>query len=162
MLMEQILSEVRNYDGILELAPMPESDYAEVSWGDRFFYYAPDGQVPRNRQPFATIVTKNYPEDVASRLDEAGRWRLNIQVGSSVFTELLGYAPQEATTTNADYSAEDVVNPHPLYGAYGWVCIVNPGPLTRDRALEALRVAHMHDRRRVERRQSRDSRISKK
>ncbi|MEU8138291.1 DUF6194 family protein [Streptodolium elevatio] len=53
MSMEQILSEVRTYDGVLELAPVPRSEHPEISWGDHFFYYAPDGQVPRNRQPYA-------------------------------------------------------------------------------------------------------------
>ncbi|MEN2737394.1 DUF6194 family protein [Microbacterium sp. X-17] len=38
--------------------------------------------------------------------------------------------------------------------SYGWVCVVNPGPVTLDRALAALRDAHADDRRRVERRQA--------
>lgn len=45
----------------------PGSEHPEISWSDHFFYYAPDGLVPRNRQPYATIVTKNYPDDVQSR-----------------------------------------------------------------------------------------------
>ena len=57
MTLQQILAEVRTFDGILELAPQAGSDYPEIAWGDHFFYYAPDGQVPR-RQPYATIVTK--------------------------------------------------------------------------------------------------------
>lgn len=155
MSLEQILSEVRTYDGLLELAPVPGSEHPEIAWGDYFFYYAPDGKVPRNRQPYATIVTKNYPDDADSRLDAADRWRLNIHVGSQIFTELVGCTPEGITESGTDYSAEDVFNPHPLYGAYGWVCVVNPGTATLDRALEALRGAHLADRRRVERRQSR-------
>lgn len=156
MSMEQILSDVRTYDGVLELAPVPGSDHPELSWGDHFFYYAPDGQVPRNRQPYATIVTKNYPDDEASRLDAADRWRLNIHVGPATFAGLLGYGPEEIDDAEVDYRAADVFTPHPLYGAYGWVCVVNPGAATLDRALEALRDAHLADRRRVERRQRRD------
>ena len=150
--MEQILSELRTYDGILELAPTAGSEHPEISWGDHFFYYAPDGQVPRNRQPYATIVTKNYPDDEASRLDVADRWRLNIHVGPTIFTELIGYGPAEIDDVRVDYSVEDVFNPHPLYGPYGWICVVNPGVATIDRAVEALRGAHLADRRRVERR----------
>ncbi|WP_313546200.1 DUF6194 family protein [Leifsonia aquatica] len=37
-------------------------------WGDTFCYVAPDGQVPPNTQPYATIVTKDYPEDTLSAL----------------------------------------------------------------------------------------------
>ncbi|MCC6376292.1 MAG: hypothetical protein IT191_04665, partial [Microbacteriaceae bacterium] len=54
--------------------------------------------------------------------------------------------------TMVDYSATDTFLPHPLYGAYGWVCIVNPADATTERALVALRAAHEADKRRVERR----------
>lgn len=155
MSLQQILAEVRTFDGILEVAPQAGSDYPEIAWGDHFYYYAPDGQVPR-RQPYATIVTKDYPDDTASRLDGTDRWRLNIHVGPRVLAELTGHDPAEVDDSVVDFGAEDVVNPHPLYGAYGWVCVVNPGIRTLDRALEALRGAHQADRRRVERRHGGD------
>lgn len=155
MTMGQILAEVRTYEGLLELAPLPGSAHPELSWGDFFFYYAPDGLVPRNRQPYATIVTKDYPNDTKSHLDDDDRWRLNIHVGPSVFTELLGYPPEQSDGDGVDYSTTDAFLPHPLYGAYGWVCIVNPRSATIPRVFEALRVAHQDDRRRVERRQGR-------
>lgn len=155
MTMEQILTEVRTYDGLLELAPLPGSGHPAISWGDHYFYYAPDGQVPRNRQPYATIVTKNYPDDTASRLEADDRWRLNIHVGSALFTDLLGYPPEQIERSGVDYAVADAFLPHPLYGAFGWVCIVNPGPATLSRALVVLRDAHQADRRRVERRQQR-------
>ena len=151
MTMERILSEVRGFDGVLELAPQAGSVFPEVSWGDHFFYFAPDGQVPTNRQPYATIVTKDYPDDAASRLDAPDRWRLNIHVGAKSAAELVG-AAGGAPGADVDFGAEDVFLPHPLYGALGWVCVVNPGAATLDRALEALRDAHRDDRRRVERR----------
>lgn len=155
MTLQQILSEVRTFDGITELAPQPGSDYPEIAWGDHFFYYAPNGQVPR-RQPYATIVTKDYPDDMASRLGGADRWRLNFHVGTEIFVELTGHDPAEVDDSDVDFGAEDVFNPHPLYGTYGWVCVVNPGIRTLDRALEALCGAHQADRRRVERRHSGD------
>jgi hypothetical protein len=156
MSIDRILSEVRTYDGLLELAPEPGSEHPEVSWGDHFFYYAPDGRLPRNRQPYATIVTKDYPDDAHSRLDDAGRWRLNVHVGRQAFTALVGYPPDDIEGSDVDYGAEDVFNPHPLYGAYGWVSIVNPGTATLGRALEALRDAHRADRLRADRRQDRE------
>ena len=153
MTMQRILSEVRRFDGVLELAPEVGSAFPEISWGDHFFYYAPDGRVPTNRQPYATIVTKDYPEDVESRLDAPDRWRLNIHVGARVVDELLGRASADIGG-GVDYSAEDVFLPHPLDGSLGWICVVNPGAATIDRALAALRDAHRDDRRRVERRQA--------
>nr|WP_240757538.1 DUF6194 family protein [Nakamurella flava] len=150
--MERILAEVRGFDGVLELAPQPGSEYPPISWGDHFFYYAPDQRVPRNRQPYATIVTKDYPDDTGSELNAADRWRVNIHVGTELFTALLGHPPAETAAAATDFSAADVFLPHPLYGAYGWVSVVTPGPSTMDRVLESLRVAHAADRRRVERR----------
>ena len=155
MTMERILSEIRDFDGLLELAPRTGSEHPEVSWGDHFFYYAPDGEVPRNRQPYATIVTKDYPDDTRSRLEAPERWRLNIHVGRERFSDLIGRAPESVDASAVDVSVTDVFLPHPLYGAYGWVAIVNPGPSTTTRALEILREAHLADRRRVERRAAR-------
>jgi Family of unknown function (DUF6194) len=154
MTMQRILSEVRGFDGVLELAPEAGSAFPEISWGDHFFYYAPDGRVPTNRQPYATIVTKDYPDDVQSRLAAPDRWRLNIHVGAQAAAELVDHAPGDSggAVPVHDYGVEDVFLPHPLYGAFGWVCIVNPGDNTLGRVLEALADAHAADRRRVERR----------
>ena len=152
MTIEQILAEVRSYAGLLELAPQKNSESPEVSWNDYFFYFAPDRIVPKNRQPYATIVTKNYPDDTSSRLGAPDRWRLNINVGSQIFTDLVGYPPESIEESAVDFSKADVFLPHPLYGAYGWVSIVNPGPLTTPRALAVLHEAHLADQRRVERR----------
>lgn len=152
MTMEQILSEIRNYAGLLELAPQTGSECPAVSWGDYFFYCAPDHNIPRNRQPYATIVTKDYPDDTSSGLNAPDRWRLNIHVGSQLFTDLIGYPPETIDESAVDFSVTDVFIPHPLYGAYGWVSTVNPGPKTKSRALEVLHEAHLADQRRVERR----------
>jgi len=143
--MDEILAALRSFDGVLELAPVAGSEHPEISWGDHFFYYAPDGEVPTNRQPYATIVSKDYPDDASSQLSAPGRWRLNIHVGSSLLATLV--SPGEPSDV-------DVFLPHPLYGDYGWVAVVNPGPATTARALDALRSAHEDDRRRVERRQA--------
>lgn len=152
MSMNQILTALREFPGVLELAPQAGSEFPEVSWGDHFFYYSPDATVPRNRQPYATIVTKDYLDDVGSRLDAPDRWRVNIHVGTALFVDLLGFAPGSMETSTVDFSEADVFLPHPLYGSYGWVAVVNPGPHTTARALSALHRAHIADQRRVDRR----------
>ena len=93
MSMNDILDAVRRFDGVLELAPTPGSEYPEVAWGDHFLYFAPDGEVPQRVQPYATIITKDYPDDTLSRLSETGRWRVNIHVGRHRFADLLGEEP---------------------------------------------------------------------
>lgn len=155
MTLEQILTEIRSLAGVLELAPQVGSEHPEISWGDFFYYYCPDGELPSNRQPYATIITKDYPDDAGSRLDSSDRWRLNIHAGPRLFADLVGYPPESIGESVVDFSEEDVFLPHPHYGAYGWVAVVNPGPQTTTQALEALRKAHLADQQRVERRQSR-------
>lgn len=150
MSMEQILEMVGGLDGVLDLAPVAGSEYPEIAWGDHFFYFAPDGQVPRREQPYATIVTKNYPGDTLSDLDEPGRWRLNIHVGQPACADLLG-ADEKPDAHRVDLAEVDTVIPHPIYARQGWIAIVNPGARTSAIAMELLRRAHESARRRANR-----------
>lgn len=146
MSMEQIIATVRDFDGALVVVPEPGGDSPEIAWGDAFFYYAPDGGMPRNTQPYGTIVTKNYPDDTACDLDRPGRWRVNVQVGRAALPDLLGQEHDPATA--------DVVLPHPVYGALGWICVVNPGERTTETVVRLLREAHEAARARAARRRS--------
>lgn len=60
MRMDQLLTENRSFEGVLELAPDEGGPFPAITWGDHFFYYAPD------------------------------RWRANIHVGRQRFVEVLG------------------------------------------------------------------------
>ena len=151
MSMDQFLQTIRAFDGVLELAPGAGSSFPELAWGDHFFYYAPDGQVPQREQPYATIVTKNYPCDALCDLDNPDRWRLNIHVGKDAFTDLTGENPR-AEATPRDYTATDVLLPHPVYRAQGWVSIINPDAGTQELAACLLRQAHENAKRHKERR----------
>jgi len=150
MSMAEILDTVRSLDGILVLAPDEGGDFPEIAWGDFFFYYAPEGEIPQNVQPFATIVTKDYPDDTGSQLNAEDRWRVNIHVGRPRFQELIGEDPR--TFRWSDYATADVVMPHPVYGALGWISVVNPGPKAMPTVLDLLRAAHEDARARAERR----------
>lgn len=150
---EQIIAAVRELEGALVVAPaVDDPTVPEVAWGDAFFYYAPDGQMPRNVQPYGTIVTKNYPDDTASDLDPAGRWRVNVHVGRARQAELVGAVEPEPGEPAPGPATTDIVRPHPVYGAAGWISVVNPGPATGDTVLALLRDAHEAARARFERR----------
>ncbi|MFE3323360.1 DUF6194 family protein [Streptomyces sp. NPDC059176] len=149
--MEQIIATVRGLDGALVVVPGPGDGSPQLVWGDAFFYYAPDGQMPRSVQPYGTIVTKDYPDDTGSDLDPTGRWRVNIHVGRAGFQSLTGEDPRRLSGCY-DYAATDAVMPHPVYGALGWVCVVNPGDGSRDVVVRLLRDAHDAARARFERR----------
>src|SRR5689334_14004335 len=121
---EDLLEFVRRLDGTLVLTPDEHSDAPEIAWGDSFCYYAPDGTVPQNVQPFATVVTKDYPGDEGSDLNPPGRWRVNIHVDRDTFRGLAGDPAGDAP--DRDFAERDVVLPHPVYAELGWIAVVDP------------------------------------
>jgi hypothetical protein len=152
MRIDEITEYIEALGGVLTLEPRPGDGSPEISWGDLFFYYAPDGVVPKS-QPFATIVTKDYPDDQGSRLDREGAFRLNIAVGTAEFRRRTGHGPRNAAADDdIDLSTADVVMPHPVYGRMGWLCVVNPDSRTEATVRELLRTTHHAARARYRRR----------
>ncbi|MEU8538935.1 DUF6194 family protein [Streptomyces sp. NPDC048717] len=145
MTIDEILDFVGTFDGVLTLRPAPGDGTPEIGWGDTFFYYAPDGTVPATAQPFATVVTKDYPGDTSSRLDRPGTFRVNMAAGKEAFTEWTAHGP-------GDPSAADSVIAHPVYGGAGWLAVVNPGARTEAATRDLLRTAYRLARARYERR----------
>ena len=153
---EEIVDGVEALGGVLTLRPREGDGSPAISWGDLFFYYAPDGVVPA-AQPFATIVTKDYPDDHDSRLDRPGAFRVNVAAGSARFRELTGHDPGDAALGESGSglvvrATPDVVFAHPVYGSLGWLCVVNPGADAEGVVRELLRTAHDLASRRYERR----------
>lgn len=142
--MQQIIEAVRAFDGALVVAPEVGSAFPELSWGDAYFYYAPDGRMPERTQPYGTIITKDYPEDGSSELDAPDRFRVNIHVAQERADALV--------VTDPDPVQTDVFRRHPLYGTAGWVSVINPGEQTTDAVLALLRDAHEAARARAARR----------
>jgi len=149
--MDEIISFVADLDGVLAVRPGPHDGSPEISWGDTYFFYAPDGAVPPATQPFATIVTKDYPGDESARLDRPEAFRVNIAAGKESFRHWTGHAPREPAPHDAP-GAADVVQAHPVYGSLGWLAVVNPGRRTDTALRELLRSAHHLARARAERR----------
>ncbi|MEV7012526.1 DUF6194 family protein [Streptosporangium sp. NPDC051022] len=152
MTIDEIIGFVGGLDGVLTLRPAPGDGSPEISWGDTFFYYSPDGVVPTTTQPFATVVTKNYPGDEASRLDRPDAFRVNISAGKEAFIRWTGHAPRDPAATEVDSSATDTVIAHPVYGTVGWLAVVNPGSRSEAVTRELLRTAYQLARSRYERR----------
>lgn len=144
MQMHEIISHVRSLEGALVVEPDENGPYPRLAWGDAFFYYAPDGVMPERTQPYGTIVTKDYPDDTASRLDAPDRFRVNIHAGRERVASLA--AP------DADPAESDVFALHPVYGDAGWISVVNPGVRTADAVLLMLDEAHEAARARAARR----------
>lgn len=152
MTIEDIIDYVRSLDGVLVLAPQEGDGSPEIAWGDVFFYYAPDGVVPTT-QPFATVVTKDYPDDTGSRLDRSpGTFRVNIGASAEEFRRWTGHGTREPAPAT-DASRTDTVFAHPVYARQGWLAVVDPGPGTTTAVRELLASAHQRARERVRRRQ---------
>ena len=149
---DDIIDRATTLDAVVVLRPHAGDGSPEISWGDAFLYYAPDGQIPTT-QPFATIVTKDYPDEPASGLDEPGTFRLNIAAPNAEFARVLGSSPHDAVHAAYDAGLRDIWFPHPVYGAAGWLSIVNP-TTQRDEAWRLLDAAHRAARTRHERRTS--------
>jgi hypothetical protein len=146
MHMEEIVDQVSRWEGVLALRPEPGDGSPEISWGDVFFYVAPDGTVPAG-QPFATITTKDYPGEPAAGLGPPGSFRVNIDAGRR------DRSPEPGADA-AEPSTPDQVMPHPTYAELGWVAVVNPGDRTRQQLLVLLQDAHRAARARRQRRQA--------
>jgi Family of unknown function (DUF6194) len=146
MTMEEIIRFVDGLDGVLTQRAHSGDGSPEIAWGDTFFYYAPEGVVPSATQPFATIVTKNYPGDETSRLDRPDVFRVNMAAGKEEFIAHVGRAPRDAgPNPGADAprpDALDVVIAHPVYGSLGWLAVNNPGPATAPEVRRLLEQAH--------------------
>jgi len=143
---DEMLAALRLLPGTTVVTASEEAGAPAGSWGDSFAIYDPDGDLPPARQqPFTTVVVQDVPGwDVESRLDRTDAFRVNVAVGSRRYAELLGHAPAEHASCRDeyDYAAEDVLLPHPLYAAQGWVSIVRPGPRTGERLRRLVAEAH--------------------
>ena len=153
MMFDEVVELVGAWEGVLVLIPGPGDGSPEIAWGDAFFYYAPDGEVPTATQPFATVVTKNYPDDEQSQLDLDGTFRVNFAAGRAAFTEWT--EGSKAGSANSDPSVLDRIIAHPVYGSLGWLAVVNPGRRTSADTGQLLRQAYELARSRYERRHGR-------
>jgi hypothetical protein len=87
---------------------------------------------------FATIVTSDE-DGSASILDRPGVYRLNIGVSTATFKSAVG------PMSDPDYTALDVLMPHPVYARQHWVCILNPSEATFDKIVKPL-LSEAHER----------------
>jgi hypothetical protein len=82
---------------------------------------------------FATIVTTDeHDTEPNSNLAARGAYRLNIGVGRDRFERLVDLSKSH------DYTAFDVILPHPTYAKQRWLAIVNPSRATFDDVVRPL------------------------
>ena len=142
---DEIIQFTAGLPGVVVLTASEAGGAPESAWGDSFFFYDPAEDIPADKRfPFATIVVSDYDGfDTSSNLNRPDVFRLNINVGRSLFQELLGYPPaaQPEHAHKYDYAALDQLLPHPAYAVQAWVSILNPDD-NSSQARSLLKKAH--------------------
>jgi hypothetical protein len=113
------------------------------AYGYTFFFYRSERHFP-----FATFIAADTEHDRISELDRPGVYRLNIGVSKATFQSLFG--KEEVDTTRYDYTALDVIMPHPEYAQQHFVCVLSPGEATLGKVKILLAEAHQMAVRRFE------------
>ncbi len=124
------------------------STFADVqiseNFGYTFFFYSTERMLA-----FATLGSSDNEYDRLSNLDRPSVFRLNIGVSRETFIKLFGESPNNAKAD--DYTALDVIMPHPVYAPQSFICVLNPGEQTFQKVKDLLAEAYglavqRHDR----------------
>ena len=123
-------SSVANY--ITETFPGVETT---TNFGYTFFFYKSDHMVP-----FATIASSDNEYERISNLDRPGVFRLNIGVSRETFQSLFGTA--KVDVGSYDFTALDVIMPHPDYSPQNFICVLSPSEATFEKVRALLDEAY--------------------
>lgn len=104
------------------------------SWGEKGIFYNP-GNVLKRGVYILTIKEKDGANDKGSNLCRTGVFRVNIGIRKATFQKLFGAIPARPMAggiveMDFDFTAQDVVLPHPVYAWMSWICVLNPSEQT--------------------------------
>ena len=97
-----------------------------INFGYIFFFYRSDHLLP-----FATIASSDNEYESISKLDRPGVFRLNIGVSRETFQSLFG--TDKVDVGSYDFTALDVIMPHPDYAPQSFICVLSPSEATFER-----------------------------
>jgi hypothetical protein len=117
---------------ILDTFADVETDNA---FGYTFFYYKEE-----HKLPFATIASSDNEYERVSDLDRPGVFRLNIGVSKGTFQSLFGTARLDLSSH--DFTALDVIMPHPDYAKQHFICVLSPSDVTFEKIRPLLAEAY--------------------
>ncbi len=123
-------SSITSY--ILKTFPDVET---ELNFGYTFFFYRSD-----HKLPFATIASSDNEYEQVSKLDRPGVYRLNIGVSRETFQSLFG--TDKVDVSAYDFTALDVIMPHPDYAKQHFICVLSPSEETFERICPMLAEAY--------------------
>ena len=97
-----------------------------VNLGYTFFFYRDD-----HMHAFATIASTGNEYEQISKLDRPGVYRLNIGVSRETFQSLFG--TKKINVNDYDFTALDIIMPHPDYSSQHFLCVLSPTEGTFER-----------------------------
>jgi hypothetical protein len=106
-----------------------------TNFGYTFFFYRSERNLP-----FATVASSGNEFERISNLDRPGVFRLNIGISKQTFQSLLGKA--KVDVNSYDFTALDVIMPHPDYAKQYWICVLSPSEATFERIRPLLAEAY--------------------
>lgn len=93
------------------------------NYGYDMFFYKSDRKLS-----FATLISSDYDYDHISNLNRPGVFRLNIGISKQTFQSL--FDTDEVNINDYDFTALDVIMPHPEYAQYHFICVLSPSEET--------------------------------
>ena len=105
------------------------------NYGYDMFFYRSDRKLS-----FATLISSDYDYDNVSNLNRPGVFRLNIGVSKQTFQSLFGV--DEVNFKDYDFTALDVIMPHPEYAQYHYICVLSPSEKTFEKIRSLLAEAY--------------------
>ena len=105
------------------------------AFGYTFFFYKSD-----HKLPFATIASSDNEYEHISNLDRPGVFRLNIGISRQSFQSLFGTA--KVDISSYDFTALDVIMPHPDYAPQNFICVLSPSEATFEQIRPLLAEAY--------------------
>jgi hypothetical protein len=102
-----------------------------VNLGYTFFFYRDD-----HIHAFATIASTGNEYEKISNLDRPGVYRLNIGLSRETFQEMFGKG--RIDTSVYDFTALDMIMPHPDYSTQHFICVLSPGQATFDEKIRPM------------------------
>src|SRR5512141_694011 len=106
-----------------------------TAYGYNMFFYSSDRKLS-----FATMISSDYDYDNISNLNRPGVYRLNIGVSKQTFQLLFGTG--EVNIKDYDFTALDVIMPHPEYAQYHFICVLSPSEETFEEIRSLLAEAY--------------------
>jgi len=119
-----------------------------VNMGYTFFFYRDD-----HMHAFATIASTGNEYEKISNLDRPGVYRLNIGVSRETFQTMFGKG--KINVSAYDFTALDIIMPHPDYSSQFFLCVLSPSEVTSEKIKPLLAEAYDVAMKRYNRRKAR-------